>query len=219
MPERVTIPVSPRTVVGKGVSRLRRNGVLPANVFGRGIESLAIELDAHGFGRTLKSHGVIGLFDLDVEGESQSRPVVIRAISRRGGTGEPVHVDFYQVDPNRPIQSTAQIRLTGEAPAVRDLAGTLLVTMETVAIRCKPLAIPDALEASLLKLTAFDVSLNVGDITVPDGVEILTDPSVVIATVAAPRIRTEDEEEAAAAAEAAEAEAAAEEPAEEASDS
>ena len=211
MPERVTISAEPRAVLGKRVSRLRRQGILPANVFGKGIESTAIELNTREFVRIIKGHGVRGLFDLDIKGEGGARPVVLRNISRVGGVGDPIHVDFYQVDPNQPIQTTIQVRLIGEAPAVRDLAGTLLHSIETVAIRCKPLAIPDALEVSLAKLTSFDVSVTVGDITPPEGVEIVTDPSVVIATVAPPRLRLEGEAEEEGAEAEGEAEASAEE--------
>ena len=100
-----------------------------------------------------------------------------------------MHVDFYQVDPTRPIQASVPVRFVGESPAVRDLGCTLLPSLDVVAVRCLPLAIPDGIEVSLTKLKSFDVSLVVGDSVAPDGVEILTDPSVVMATVNPPRIR------------------------------
>jgi hypothetical protein len=81
------------------------------------------------------------------------------------------------------------LRLQGEAPAVRDLAGTLLPGLDVVAVRCLPLAIPDSIPVDLTGLKSFNVSLTVGDIAPLPGVEILTDPSIVVATVTAPRIR------------------------------
>jgi large subunit ribosomal protein L25 len=192
MAERVSIAARARAVTGKQVRRLRREGRLPANVYGRGIESLALDLDAHDFSRTIKRSGSRALFDLSVEGEAQPRPVVVRQISRKGGTGDPIHVDFFQVDPRRPIQATVGLRLVGEAPAVRDLAGTLAPSIDNVQVRCFPLAIPETIDADLSKLTSFDVTLTVGDLSAPADVEILTDPSVVIATVIPPRIRTSE---------------------------
>jgi large subunit ribosomal protein L25 len=189
MAERVTIAAEPRAILGKKVSLLRRQGRLPANVFGKGLQSLAIDLDAREFGRTIKSQGVRSLLDLAVAGEPAPRPVVLRAVTRRGGTGEPIHVDFYQVDTTRPISATVPLRLVGEAPAVRDLAGTLLQSIDTVHIRCFPLAIPEAIEVDLGKLVGFDVHITVADAVLPEGVELLTDTSVVIASVAVPRIR------------------------------
>ena len=100
-----------------------------------------------------------------------------------------MHIDFFQVDPEKPIQANVPLRLIGESPAVRDLAGTLLTGIDVVSVRCKPLDIPDNIEVDLSPLKGFDVSLTVGDIKPAGGVEILTDPSVVIATINAPRIR------------------------------
>jgi large subunit ribosomal protein L25 len=189
MAERITIPARPRTVLGKKVRQLRREGRLPANVYGRGVDSTAVDVDAREFLRTVRHNGIRVLYDLQVEGESTTRPVIVRGIARYGGTGDPIHVDFFQVDPERPIQATVPLRLVGEAPAVRDLAGTLLQSIEMVSIRCAPLAMPEVLEVSMAKLTSFSQPLTVGDIEPPPGVEVVTDPSIVIASVAPPRIR------------------------------
>lgn len=189
MAERVSIPARKREVLGKKVRHLRRDGRLPANIFGKGLESVAIELDAHGFGNVLKHAGARPLFDVAVEGEPSPRPVVIRSISRHGGTGPIQHVDFYQVDTRNPIFTTVPIRFIGEAPAVRDLAGTLSTQIETVSIRCLPLEIPDAIEVDLGRIVGFDVILTVADLVVPAGVEVVTDPTVPVATAIAPRLR------------------------------
>jgi len=189
MAERVTIKAAQRTILGKQVNKLRRQGRLPGNVYGRGLESQAVDIDARDFARTIKSAGLRAMIELDVAGEKSPRYVILRRIERSGGTGDPIHVDFFQVDPNVPIQANVPLRFTGEAPAVRDLAGTLLPSLDQVAVRCLPLAIPDSLEVDVSGLKGFDVSLSVGDIAVPEGVEILTDPSIVVATVNPPRIR------------------------------
>ena len=189
MAARVVIQAAPRTVLGKKVAALRRAGRLPANVYGKGLASQAVELDAREFQRTIKRAGLRAMIQLSIDGESSPRYVILRGIERKGGTGDPIHIDFFQVDPEQPIQANVPLRLTGESPAVRDLAGTLLSSIDAVAVRCRPLDIPDALEIDLGTLTGFDISLTVGDVKAPDGVEILTDPSVVVATVNAPRIR------------------------------
>ena len=72
-----TYSVSPRSVVGKNVARLRREGVLPANIYGRGIESVAVELPARQAREMLIAHGTDTLIQLNVEGESKARPVVV----------------------------------------------------------------------------------------------------------------------------------------------
>ena len=189
MAERVTIKAAPRAVLGKKVRQLRRQGRLPANVYGRGIESRAIEIDAREFSRTIKSAGLRAMIELAVDGEKAPRYVILRGMSRSGGTGDPIHVDFFQVDPNIAIQANVPIRLVGEAPAVRDLAGTLLPGLDVVAVRCLPLAIPDSMTVDLSGLKSFDMTLTVADVVPVDGVDILTDPAIVVATVNPPRIR------------------------------
>lgn len=189
MAERATISADPRTVLGKKVKRLRREGILPGNVYGNGIDSTAVQMNTREFVRKIRSAGIRSMFELKVEGEAEPRYVILRGMTRHGGTGDPSHVDFYQVDLQRPIHTTASILLVGESPAVKDLAGTLLQSSETVAIRCLPLSIPEALEVDISALKSFDVSITVGDLVAPADVEILTDPSVVIATVTPPRIR------------------------------
>lgn len=196
MADRAVIQAAPRTVLGKQVKQLRKLGRLPANVYGKGLESKAIEIDSREFSRNIKASGVRSMFELKIEGEPQARYVIMRGLSRVGGTGDPQHVDFFQVDPRRPIVANVPIRLVGEAPAVRDLAGTLLHSLELVSVRCLPLAIPDTLELDTAPLKGFDVSLTVGDLVAPDGVEILSDPGLVVATVTPPRLRIEAEEQA-----------------------
>ena len=195
MPDRLTLAATGRTVLGKRVKHLRREGLLPANVYGRGVDSTAIQLDSRDFRRAIRQAGIRSMFELAIDGEKESRHVLVRGLDREGGTGDPIHVDFYQVDLNRPIQTTTAIRLTGTAPAVLDLGGTLLQNLETIAIRCLPLDIPDAIELDVSSLVSFELSLNVGDLDVPPGVEVLVASDVGVATVDAPRLTIEGEEE------------------------
>jgi large subunit ribosomal protein L25 len=192
--ERTTITAERRAVLGKHVQKLRREGILPANVYGRGLESVPLQLDAREFTRVLRAGAARGMFELAISGEAQSRHVVLRSLSRKGGTGEPLHVDFYQVDLSRPVQTNVPIHLVGESPAVRDLAGTLVQSLEHVVVRCLPLEIPEMFEGDLSLLTGFGTSISVSDLKLIEGVDILTDPALTIATANPPRIRREDVE-------------------------
>lgn len=195
MADRATIAAQARTVLGKKVKNLRAQGVLPANVYGKGLPSLAVQVDAREFLRIVRGAGVRSMFELNVEGESAPRYVLIRGLLRDAGTGTPIHADFYQVDLQRPIQTNVSIVLEGESPAVRDLAGTLLQMIDVVSVRCLPLQIPESIAVDLSQLKNFDITVTVADLVPPEGVEILTDPSVPIATVNPPRLRLQEEEE------------------------
>jgi large subunit ribosomal protein L25 len=209
MADRAIIVAAPRTVLGKKVKQLRRNGRLPANVYGKGVASTAIDIDSREFGRNIKATGLRSMFELNVDGEAKARYVIIRGMTRKGGMGDPIHVDFFQVDPNRPIVANVPLHMVGESPAVRDLAGTLVQSLDIVSVRCLPLAIPDSIPIDAALLKNFDATVTVADAVAPENVEILTDTSMVVASVVPPRLRldVEEGEEAAEGGEAAEEEA------------
>lgn len=194
MAERVIIEARPRDVLGKKVKQLRRDGILPANIYGRGLESRAVQVDAREFLRQVREAGVRSMFQLEVEGEPEPRYVLIRGLVRKGGTGPFIHADFYQVDLQRPITTNISVVTVGESPAVRDLAGTLMQLVENVTVRCLPLDIPGPIEVSIAALKDFDTTLTVADLEVPATVEIVTDPSVPVVTVNAPRLRLKGED-------------------------
>lgn len=186
-----TIQAVHRNVLGKKVKRLREEGVLPANIYGRGLPSIAIQIDSRDFRKVVLSVGIRSMFQLLVEGESDPRHVLVRQLARSGGTGDPIHVDFYQVDLDRPIQTTVAINLVGIAPAVSDLAGTLLQHLETVQVRCLPLNIPSSFEVDVSSLNTFEDSIKITDVDFPEGVEILISEDMSIAGVQPPRVLEE----------------------------
>jgi large subunit ribosomal protein L25 len=186
-----TIQAVHRTVLGKKVKRLREEGVLPGNIYGRGLPSIAIQIDSRDFRKVVLSVGIRSMFQLLLEGESDPRHVLVRQLARSGGTGDPIHVDFYQVDLDRPIQTTVSINLVGIAPAVSDLAGTLLQHLETVQVRCLPLNIPSSFEVDVSSLKTFEDSIKITDVDFPEGVEILISEDMSIAGVQPPRVLEE----------------------------
>lgn len=183
-----TIQAVHRNILGKKVKRLREKGVLPANIYGRGLPSFAIQIDSRDFRKVVLSAGIRSMFQLLVEGESDPRYVLVRQLARSGGTGDPIHVDFYQVDLDRPIQTTIAINLVGIAPAVSDLAGTLLQHLDTVQVRCLPLDIPSSFEVDVSRLNTFEDSIKIMDVDFPKGVEILIAEDMSIAGVQSPRV-------------------------------
>jgi len=191
--EFATIVASPRTVLGKKVKALRREGTLPGNVFGKGLDSVALQMDAREFLRIVRGAGVRSMFRLSVDGETSPRYVFIRGLMREGGMGDPRHVDFYQVQLDKPIETSVAVKLVGEAPAVRDLAGTLVTAATRVTVRTLPLEVPDHVEADLVALNGFEAQVTVANIKPLSGVEIVDDPSTVLATATPPRIRLDAE--------------------------
>ena len=175
-----TYAAEPRTLLGKAVSRLRREGVLPANIYGRGLPSTAVQISARDVRALLHEQGLNTLINLDVSGEGQPRSVVVRKVQRHPVSHQLEHVDFYQVDLARPIQGPVPVVLVGEAPAVHTHRALLLQAVDSVVVEALPAQMPTHLEISVDGLSELDSTLTVADLEPPAGVSLITPPDVVL---------------------------------------
>jgi len=205
------LQVAPRTVLGKKVAALRRNGKTPANVFGHRIDSTSVQADTAALTQLLRGMTRNAIINLKVDGEPSPRTVVIRDITRDPVSDMLLHVDFYQVSMTEKMRAEVPIVLVGTSDAVATYGGVLLQTLETVHVEALPNDIPTQFECDVTAITQLDGSLHVSDLHIDTSkVTLHTDPEVVVARVAAPRLVAEEEAAAAAApAEGAEAAAAA----------
>ncbi len=210
----VQLVVDPRTVTGKKVKALRREGIIPAHLYGRGTESLALQTSTQTMISLLRTTAPNTIIDLQINGESEPRSVVLRGVQRNPVTSELVHIDFLQISLTEKLRTDVPLVITGQAPAVGVLGGVLLQTLDRLTVEALPGDIPQQIEVDVSELETIDSSVFVRDLAVPASVQVLADLNQVVAKVAAPRLAAEIEEEEAAAA--AEAEAEAEEAAEEA---
>jgi large subunit ribosomal protein L25 len=197
------LQVAPRTVLGKKVAKLRREGMTPANVFGHKVESTAVQADTAKVTHLLRGMSKNAIINLSVDGESKPRTVVIRDVRRNPVNGKLLHIDFYQVSMTVKMRADVPVVLVGTSDAVSTYGGVLLHTLDTVAVEALPGDIPAEFPADVTVLTELEQSIHVRDLTVDTTkVTVMTDPDVVVARVAAPRLATAEEEaeEAAAAA-------------------
>jgi large subunit ribosomal protein L25 len=194
MADRPALAAERRTVTGKAVSRLRKDGRLPGVVYGHGTDSEPLTLDAHEFEQLRKHAGASTLVDLKVEG-GKARPVLISSIQVHPVNRRPLHVDLFAVRMTEELTVEVQLIGTGAAAAVEN-GGTLVHPTSSVKVRALPANLPDSLSYDLSPLTDFDTTITVADLVAPEGVTIQADPAEVIARVLAPRV-----EEAATAAE------------------
>lgn len=214
MPDDATLRAQTRSITGSAVKQLRRDGVLPCNVYGRGVDSISIQTPLSELQRVFRAVDRNAVVQMEIDG-GDTVPVVLREVQRHPVNGQLLHVDFYQVDLTRMIHSEARLVLIGDAEAVA-LGGTLVQSLEYLALEALPLEMPSEVEVDISGLAEFGSSVLVRDITLPEGVRALADEAVAIATVLAPRLVEEEEEEGLEAVEALEGETPAEQPAGEA---
>lgn len=204
---RPTLAAKNREVTGKAVSRLRHDGLLPAVVYGRGIDSANVSVDAHEFELLRRHTGPNALVDLSVDGK-KARPVLINHVQVHPVHRRPLHADLFLVRMTEELTVDVPLVAIGESTAVSEMGGTLLHQTETVRIRALPDHLPQSIEYSIESLIDFEAAIHVRDLTVPDDVTLLTDPDEVVAKVQQPRVEVEEEPVAADEGEAAEGEAA-----------
>ena len=190
-----------RTILGKKVKKLRREGLLPVNVYGKGVPSTSLQVKLHEFQDVYKQVGETSLLDLKYG--DVTKPVLIKSLQLDYKTFTPLHVDFYQVNLKEKIKTMVPVVLAGEAQAVKDNAGVLLQQLSDVEIEALPEGLPENIEVSVENLAAVGDQITVGDLKAPEGVVILTDPGQLIAkigelTVAEPEAEEEAVEEGAA---------------------
>jgi len=184
---RPILSAAAREVHGKAVKNLRRQGIVPAVVFGHGVESNAIQFDAHEFELFRRRTGRNTLLDLTLDGK-KAVPVLVHDVQVHPITRHPLHVDLLVVRMTEELTVDVQVVLTGESTAVERMGGVLLQLRNTVQVKALPDHLPQSLELDITPLEDFDQVLHVSDISVPADVTLLTDASEAVARVQAPRV-------------------------------
>ncbi len=187
------LQVAPRTVFGKKVAQLRRDGKTPANVFGHRLESRAVEADTAALTQLLRGITRNAIINLNVDGEPTVRTVVVRELTRNPVTDRLLHVDFYQVSMTETMRADVALVLTGVSDAVLTFGGVLLQMLETVSIEALPADIPAQFDVDVSVITQLEGAVHVKDLGIDTSkLTLHTDPEVVVARVASPRIVVEE---------------------------
>ena len=194
MPDEAQLTLNPRTITGKKVRFLRREGFVPGNLYGRGLDSVAIQASLAEVRSVFRSVPRNSVVHVQVEGEKSTRPVVLRHVDRNPVSGEVLHVEFYQVDLARTIQSNALVIFVGDSEAVAN-GGTLVHTMDTIALEALPMDMPAEIVVDISGLENFGSAVHVSDLALPANVRALADETAQVVTVVAPRLEEEEEEE------------------------
>jgi large subunit ribosomal protein L25 len=210
------LKVDPRQITGRQVRALRRQGILPVHLYGKATESLSLQAETQRITALLRTAGRNAIIDLEIAGESEARPVVLRGIQRNPVTSELIHIDLFQISLTERLRAEVPLIIVGEAPAVQIHGGVLLQALDHIPVEALPADIPSQIEVDVSLLEELGSAVHVRDLPIPDNVEVLAEGDLLVAKVEAPRIAAELEAEAAAAAAAAaEAAPAEEKPAEE----
>jgi len=194
--EEVVLSARRRQIIGKQVKALRREGVLPAILYGRSIQPIASPLDARESNRIVPTITSAQLITIALEGAKHS--ALVREKQYNPITGTLVHVDFNVVSMTEKLRAMVTLQLGGEAPAVKDYDGVVVTGTEELEVECLPADLPERILVDISGLLKIGDAIHVRDIQLPSAVEVLTDPEEMIVLVTAPEAEEVEEEEAAA---------------------
>ena len=190
-----SVKLDPRTVTGKKVRQLRRQGVIPVHLYGADIEPSNLQIEGRTLNRLLPQVGTNIPVSVEVEDQEMENICFVREVQRHPVTEEVIHVDFLRVDVTRTVSAEVPLTLTGTSPAVSQMAGTLLQNIQTLSIEALPMNMPAEIVVDISVLIDFDTTLLVGDVEVPGNVTVLNDSEDTLVRVAPPRLEVESFED------------------------
>jgi large subunit ribosomal protein L25 len=181
--EEVILKASRRNVLGKQVKAIRREGRLPAVIYGHHIDPISIELDLRDASKSLTGLAPSALVTVDVEGNSHK--ALVREKQRNKITGILLHVDFLAVSMKEKLRSQVYMEIVGISPAIKDFSGVLVTGSDEVEVECLPQDLPERIVVDVSGLLKIGDGIYVRDLAVPEGVKILEDPDTMVALITA----------------------------------
>lgn len=173
-----------RQNLGKKVRTLRKEGLLPGVLYGPEIESQPIEVDSKEFEKVYGEAGESSLISLKIGKKEFS--VLIHEIQKDPISGEPIHVDFYQPILTEEVEASVPLVFEEEAPAVKELGGTLVKEIQEIEVKALPQNLPHEIKVNVESLKTFDDEILVKDLKLPEGVKALKEPNEIVAAVLPP---------------------------------
>ncbi len=178
------LSVQKREKFGKAVNALRKQGLIPAELYGRGVENLHLEVPTKDFLKAWKQAGSSTIVNILVD--NKKYPTLIYEVKKNYLTGEVEHVDFYAVRMDEKIKAKIPLKFVGEAAAVKEKGGVLNKAMAEIEVEALPANLPHSFEVDISSLDDLNKSIYVKDIKVPKDVSVVVNLETVIATITPP---------------------------------
>jgi large subunit ribosomal protein L25 len=181
--EEVVLKANRRNVLGKQVKAIRREGKLPAVIYGHYIDPISIEMDLRDTAKSLTGLAPSALVTLEVDGTPHR--ALVREKQRNKITGILLHVDFLAVSMKEKLRSQVYMEIVGVSPAIKDFNGVLVTGSDEVEVECLPQDLPERIIVDISGLLKIGDGIYVRDLVVPEGVKILEEPDTMVALITA----------------------------------
>ena len=189
--QQANLEVQLRNAFGKQSSRaLRREGEVPAVLYGRSQDTVALQLNARNFRQFLRTYGENVIISMEIGGNTET--VIIKEIQRDPVQKQQLlHADFIRISLDEPITSAVPIVLVGSPPGIQE-GGVLEAPLRQLTVHCLPIQLPTDLSIDVSELDIGDV-IHVGDLSLDDNIEVLDESDRIVAMVSQPRVQLEEE--------------------------
>jgi large subunit ribosomal protein L25 len=194
--DKIELKAHIRTTTGNGPARaLRREGMIPAVLYGPKIEPVKLSINTKELEHILKAENIgQALFNLSIgDDETVTKTAMIRELQTKPVSGEFIHADFYEVAMDRKIIVNVPVVAIGQSKGV-ELGGILQIIRRELEVLCYPGEIPESIEIDITDLDIGD-SLHVEEIPLKEGVEVPADVNFTVLTISSPKVEEEEEEE------------------------
>ncbi len=184
--EKLQLKAAVRDVKKDKPGKMRKNGQLPAILYGHKIPNLTLSINAREFDKVLKKAGESTIVEL-ITDDGKVHPVLIHEFQKHYLTSVPTHVDFYQISMTEKLKAKVALDFVGESKAVKELGGVLVKVLNEVEVECLPVDLPHSIAVSLNSLVTLQDSVHVKDLSAPAKVKIVTPGDEMIVKVQPPR--------------------------------
>ena len=184
--EKYVLEAKKREVIGKQVKALRREGLLPAVIYGSDIEPMPLTLNTNEVRQILSVTGANTLITMKIGKEEHL--ALVRDLQREVIMRNLLHIDFQAVSMEETISTTVPVMVVGEAPAVKELNALLVTSLEFLQIEAKAKDLPDTITVDISELTEIGDNIRVKDLAISGDVNVLEDPELTVVVVAAPTL-------------------------------
>jgi len=181
---KIQLEAQKREVLGSGVKKLRRDGYLPAVLYGKNQETIPLQVLLKDFNKTLNVAGESTLVYVNVG--SQSYPTIIHDVSRDPLTDDVLHADFYKVRLDEKIKTNVPVVFIGESLAVKELGGIFVRNVNELEVEAFPQDLPHEITVDISSLKNFGDQVLVKNIDLGTNVKLEADAETIVATVQEP---------------------------------
>lgn len=176
-----------REIFGKKLKSARKDGKMPAVVYGKGKATESIFVALKDFKKVWKEAGESTIIELQEKSPKKPENVIIKEVAIDPVSDEPLHVDFFKIEMDKPIRVSIPLVFEGLAPAVKELGGVLVKILHEIEIEALPKDLPSEIKIDISKLKTLEDRITIGDLNIPNNIKIDTKADEIVALIEEPQ--------------------------------